>query len=57
MKQNYEVMDYWEDDWDDDSEGGGGPPPLPLKDQPPMLPAKQASFGDDVSQSKWHLVG
>lgn len=45
-------MDYWEDDWDDDSEGGGGPPPLPLKDHPPMLPAKQASFGDDVSQSK-----
>jgi len=50
--QNYEVMDYWDDEWDDDSEGGGGPPPVPLKDRPPMLPSKSGSVGDDMSMNK-----
>uniref|UniRef100_A0A1B6HWD0 Sorting nexin n=2 Tax=Homalodisca liturata TaxID=320908 RepID=A0A1B6HWD0_9HEMI len=44
--QNYEVMDYWDDEWDDDSEGGGGPPPLPM---PPIIPVKSSSIGDDMS--------
>lgn len=57
MLQTYEVMDYWDDEWDDDSESGdrergGGPPPLPLKQQPSLMPARSASHHDDISLSK-----
>lgn len=61
MVQTYEAVDYWDDEWDDDSESGdrergGGPPPLPIKQQPSLMPIKSASHHDDISLSKIHYA-